>query len=115
MKRLAPMFVALALLTAAPAARAGIPVIDVAAIAQLIQQVTYWTQQIQHMVTQVNQMRTTYESISGQRGLGQLLAITTAARNYLPEEIGPVLDAAVARAVFSFGFICFCIERGVVR
>lgn len=75
-------------------ARAGIPVIDVAAVAQLLQQITYWTQQIQHMVTQVNQLRTTYESMSGQRGLGGLLAIPIAGRNYLPEEIGPLLDAA---------------------
>lgn len=93
MKRiLASTVLGLALLLSSAPARAGIPVIDVAAVAQLIQQVMYWTEQIQHMVTQVNQLRQTYQSISGQRGMGQLLALTDAARNYLPEDIGPLLD-----------------------
>jgi len=89
---------ALALGLASSPARAGIPVIDVAAIAQLIQQVTYWSQQIQHMVTQVNQLRQTHESITGERGMGELLPVPAAARNYLPEEIGPMLDAAAGTA-----------------
>lgn len=77
---------ALALATAAAPARAGIPVIDVTAIAQLIQQVMYWSEQIQLMVNQVNQLRQTYDSITGQRGMGEVLAISEAARNYLPED-----------------------------
>jgi type IV secretion system protein VirB5 len=84
---------ALGLLLAATPARAGIPVIDVAALAQLMQQVAHWTQQIQHMTTQIRQLQQTYDSISGQRGLERLLPITPAARNYLPEEIGPMLEA----------------------
>lgn len=94
MKRsLTALLMMLALFGAHRPAQAGIPVIDVAALAQLIQQVTYWSEQIRHMVTQVNQLRATYESISGQRGMGQVLAISDAARNYLPEEIGATLDA----------------------
>lgn len=85
---------ALVLLLACAPARAGIPVIDVSALAQLMQQVTYWTQQIQHMTTQIRQLQTTHDSITGQRGLGRLLPITTAARNYLPEELGPLLEAS---------------------
>ncbi|MFM1990383.1 MAG: hypothetical protein RJA99_3340 [Pseudomonadota bacterium] len=85
--------IALALALTASPARAGIPVIDVAALAQLMQQVTYWTQQIQHMVTQVNQLKATHDSMTGDRGLQTLLPVAIAARNYLPEEIGPVLDA----------------------
>lgn len=98
MKLAAAFVFALALWAAAAPARAGIPVIDVSALAQLMQQVTYWSQQIQHMVTQVNQLRATHEAMTGQRGLGALLPITAAARNYLPEELGPVLDAAGAAA-----------------
>jgi type IV secretion system protein VirB5 len=95
MKRHLAILLSAVVLASAPApARAGIPVIDVAAIAQLIQQVTYWTQQIQHMVTQVNQLRQTYDSISGQRGLGALLPIANAARNYLPEDAGALIDTA---------------------
>lgn len=84
---------ALTLAGFSPAARAGIPVIDVAALAQLIQQVSYWTQQIEHMVTQIRQLKATYDSISGQRGFGALLGLSNAARNYLPEDIASVLDA----------------------
>ncbi len=95
---LATTLITLSLGLAASPARAGIPVIDVAALAQLIEQVTYWTQQIQHMVTQINQLRDTYNAMTGQRGMGGLLNLSTAARNYLPEDYQQVLDAATGAA-----------------
>ena len=98
MKPAAAAVFAIVLWAAATPARAGIPVIDVSALAQLMQQVTYWSQQIQHMATQVNQLRATHEAVTGQRGLGALLPITAGARNYLPEDLSTVLDATGAAA-----------------
>lgn len=62
----------------------GIPVIDVAAIAQLAQQVMYWQEQIQGMTKQLNQMKQSYQAITGNRGMERLMPMSNAARNYLP-------------------------------
>jgi type IV secretion system protein VirB5 len=62
----------------------GIPVIDVAAVLQLIQQVQYWMQQIQLMKTQLDQLQRTYAAATGPRGMENLLA--GGARNYLPPD-----------------------------
>lgn len=77
----------------APARATGIPVIDIAAIMQLIQQIQYWMQQIQLMQNQLNQLQQTYAAMTGPRGMEQLLAGTV--RNYLPpewDEVVRVLD-----------------------
>jgi type IV secretion system protein VirB5 len=84
---------ALALPAGAPKA-AGIPVIDVAAIVQLIQQITYWQQQIQGMVNQLNQLRASYAAITGGRGMEALLPYAGLARNYLPPDYQELLNAA---------------------
>lgn len=75
----------------APPAKAGIPVIDVAAIAQLIQQVMYWQQQIQSMSDQLNQLQQTYGTLTGERGMQGLLPISPEQRNYLPANYGELL------------------------
>lgn len=76
-------------------ANAGIPVIDVAAIAQQVQQVIAWGKQYTQMVDQINnlrnqyaQLQTTYNSLTGDRGLATLMNAATdqAARRYLPEQ-----------------------------
>jgi type IV secretion system protein VirB5 len=76
-------------------ANAGIPVIDVAAIAQQVQQVIAWGKQYTQMVDQINnlrnqysQLQTTYNSLTGDRGLATLLnaGADQAARRYLPEQ-----------------------------
>ncbi len=54
-------------------ARAGIPVIDVAAIAQAIMQVQAWAQQYQQMVTQYTQLTTMTGKLDGARMLGTTL------------------------------------------
>jgi P-type DNA transfer protein VirB5 len=95
---IAAIVLACALAAVSSPARAGIPVIDVTAIAQLIEQIGYWKKQIDHMVTQIEQLRDTHRSITGQRGMGLLLAISPEARNYLPEDWQQVLDAAGAAA-----------------
>lgn len=67
------------------AARAvGIPVIDVAALTQLLQQMQYWLQQIQLMKNQLDQAQQAYRSVTGPRGMQNLLAGSL--RNYLPPD-----------------------------
>ncbi|RZI60601.1 MAG: hypothetical protein EOP14_00555 [Pseudomonas sp.] len=69
----------LTLLTAGPA-RAGIPVIDGANLAQQIQQVISWTNQAQQMIesinkmqAQINQLQTMTSKLEGIRNLGTIL------------------------------------------
>jgi type IV secretion system protein VirB5 len=75
---------------AAPAS-AGMPVIDVANLAQAIQQVLSWGQQLQgmtqqytEMVRSYEQLQSTYNSLTGPRGMQNLLTVSLANRNYLP-------------------------------
>jgi type IV secretion system protein VirB5 len=74
-------------------ARAGIPVIDVANLAQAIQQVLAWAQQYQQMVQQLQQMQQQYAAITGGRGMEALLPMTNAARNYLPPDYAQLMQA----------------------
>lgn len=64
---------------------AQIPVTDVAGLAQQIQQVASWGQQLQQMKSQIDQQKQMYASISGGRGLGQLLN-DPALKNNLPPD-----------------------------
>lgn len=77
-----------------PAAAGGLPVIDVAALTQLMQQVLYWQQQIQAMANQLAQAQAAYRAITGGRGMEALVPITTAARNYLPPDYQQLMDVA---------------------
>jgi type IV secretion system protein VirB5 len=74
-------------------ARAGIPVIDFANLAQAVQQVASWLQQYQQMVQQINQLQAQYAAITGGRGMESLLSMTNAQRNYLPPDYQQLLDA----------------------
>ena len=65
-------------------AEATMPVIDVAAIAQLIQTILYWENQLQGMKDHLNQMRQTTSALTGGRGMQALLPLAPQARNYLP-------------------------------
>jgi type IV secretion system protein VirB5 len=76
---------------AAAPASAGMPVIDVANLAQAIQQVLSWGQQLQGMAQQYTklvqsyeQLQSTYNSLTGPRGMQNLLYVPLASRNYLP-------------------------------
>jgi type IV secretion system protein VirB5 len=78
-------------LGAAAPASAGMPVIDVANLAQAIQQVLSWGQQLQGMTQQYTelvrsyeQLQSTYNSLTGPRGMQNLLTVSLANRNYLP-------------------------------
>ncbi|MBS0341343.1 MAG: type IV secretion system family protein [Proteobacteria bacterium] len=82
-------------------AQAGIPVIDVTAIANLVQQVMYWQQQISAMGRQLEQLQAsreqleqTYGSTTGTRGMEQLLPTSDAQRNYLPHDYKGLMGLA---------------------
>jgi len=72
-------------------ASAGMPVIDAANLAQAIQEVLSWGQQLQGMERQYSQLlqsyrqlQSTYNSLTGARGMQNVLQISMASRNYLP-------------------------------
>lgn len=80
-------------------ARAGIPVIDFAAVANLIQQIVYWQQQISAMQKQFDQLQAskeqlqqTYGAMTGSRGMDQLLSTSDAQRNYLPQNYNDLMS-----------------------
>jgi type IV secretion system protein VirB5 len=84
--------IAIALSAAGTATASGIPVIDVANLAQSLQQVMAWGQQYSQMVEQINQLnhqleqaRATYNSLNGVRGMASL-ANNPTLRYYLPAE-----------------------------
>lgn len=84
---------AFSVMFAAMPARAGIPVIDAAALTQQIQQVVSWVQQFQQMQDQFNklqqqfqQMQTMTTKLDGARSLGSILN-DPAIRAALPPEI----------------------------
>lgn len=80
-----------------PVAHAQFAVVDVGAIAQLIQQVNTMRQQLETTREQLDEARQTLDSMRGGRGMERLLAGT--ARNYLPsdwQELAAVLDQAGA-------------------
>jgi type IV secretion system protein VirB5 len=71
MKGMVAAMLVLASVLGAPAANAGIPVIDAANLAQAVQQVVAWGQQQLQMVTQINNQVQHYKAITGSRNLGQ--------------------------------------------
>jgi type IV secretion system protein VirB5 len=94
MRKFVLSFVVAASAAIAPmAARAGIPVIDFANLAQAVQQVASWLQQYQQMVQQLQQMRQQYAAITGGRGMEALLPMTNLARNYLPPDYAELMQA----------------------
>lgn len=72
----------MALFAGIPAARAQFAVIDVASLTQLISEVQTLEQQVATARSQLAQAQSEYQSITGARGMQQLL--TGVARNYLP-------------------------------
>jgi type IV secretion system protein VirB5 len=92
-------------------ARAGIPVIDAANLANSIQQVIAWGQQYTQMVDSIQQLRnqytqlqTTYNSLTGDRALSTLLNGSTdqAMRRYLPAQ-GDQIEQLANGAVSGYG------------
>jgi type IV secretion system protein VirB5 len=69
----------------------GIPVIDGANLAQNIQTVLAWGKQFQQMQSQLGQMEQQYKSLSGVRGMADLVNNPTL-RNYMPSEYSQILN-----------------------
>jgi type IV secretion system protein VirB5 len=99
MRRFLLSFVLAAASLAPLHAKAGIPVIDVTAVANLIQQVMYWQQQISGMQKQYDQLKEskdqltqTHNAMTGSRGMEQLLPTSELARNYLPPSYGELMN-----------------------
>ena len=68
-------------------AQAQWAVFDGAAVGQLVQQVTYWQQQIRAMQSQLQQLNQQYAAVTGTRGMQLLLPLTPLQRNYLPTSV----------------------------
>lgn len=78
--------------TAVPSAEAALPVIDVASLGQLVQQINYWRQQILAMNNQLASLQRSYNAMTGPRGLQNLLPLAERARNYLPHDYAEIVD-----------------------
>jgi type IV secretion system protein VirB5 len=75
-------------------------VVDVGAIAQLIEQYMTLQEQLSTMQNHLDQARQQYTALTGGRGMERLLAGTV--RNYLPADIAALADA-VAGAGWAYG------------
>ncbi len=102
--------VALISLAAAPAAHAQWAVIDVGAIAQLVQQVTTLRQQLQTAQDHLTQARQEFSSITGDRGMEQLLQDTV--RNYLPADWAQ-LNATLQLAADSYQALSGNVQQAI--
>ncbi len=83
----------------APVASAQYAVVDVGAIAQLVQQLQQMRQQLETARNQLTQARQTLDAMRGGRGMERLLQGTV--RNYLPPDWAE-LEAAVASASWQY-------------
>jgi type IV secretion system protein VirB5 len=72
---------------------ATISVIDSANLANSAKQVAYWAEQLAAMRNQLDQAKEQYRTITGSRGLGDILN-NPALRQYLPLEYQNIYDAA---------------------
>src|SRR5438445_12603099 len=61
----------------------GIPVLDIANLGQAMQQVAAWQQQYAQMQSQITQAKSSFDSMTGDRGMGTLLS---GSRTYLPAD-----------------------------
>ncbi len=94
----------------APASHAAWPVIDVGAITQLIMQIRTLQEQLTTAQDQLTQARDEYRSITGGRGMEQLLGGTV--RNYLPanwSELQGVLQGAAS----SYGALSASVQSAI--
>jgi type IV secretion system protein VirB5 len=101
-------------LTAAPAAHATYPVIDVAAIKQLVAQINFWKQQIAAMQKEFNQLQQTHAALTGPRGMQALLPLNEAQRNYLPKDWAGVADVLAGKSQ-QYAALAAAVEAGLAE
>ena len=95
----------------APVASAQMAVVDVRAIGQLIQQIRTMQQQLETARGQLREAQSTYQAMTGRRGMEQLLAGEV--RNYLPPDWQSLASAIDATSV-QYGALARDLE-GLVR
>jgi type IV secretion system protein VirB5 len=94
----------------APAAHAQWAVIDVGAIAQLVQQLYTMEQQLETLQSHYRQAQQEYQSITGGRGMQNLLSGTV--RNYLPAD-WQALQASLNQASSAYPSLSAAIQRSI--
>lgn len=97
-KQIQLLVVFAAALGGASAAHAQFAVIDVASLTQLVSEVQTLEQQLATAQNQLSQAQAEYHSITGARGMGQLLAGTP--RNYLPPNWASLQGAMQGSAAY---------------
>ncbi|MGB6309940.1 MAG: type IV secretion system protein, partial [Steroidobacteraceae bacterium] len=100
LKALATLTCLTASIAIAPAARAQWAVIDVGAIAQLIQEVQTMAQQLATARAQLQSAQQTLQAMSGDRGMEKLLAGTQ--RNYLPTNWTQITSVSQGQATSGY-------------
>jgi len=93
-----------------PAADAQLAVVDVGAIARLVQQITTMEQQLTTMQNHLRQAEQEYQSITGGRGMENLLAGTV--RNYLPAD-WQTLQAAITQTSNAYPALAAAIQASI--
>ncbi len=93
-----------------PRAQAQWAVVDVGAIAQLTQQYQTLKQQLTTAENALSQAQAQYQSITGGRGMQNLLSGTT--RNYLPSDWSQIV-AAINRSATGFGALSAGIQAAL--
>ena len=101
-----------ALLASAPAAHAQFAVIDIASVTQLIQEVQTAAQELQTAQNELAQARQSYQSLTGTRGMQNLLSGTN--RNYLPTDVTS-LEATLSGSGGSYGALAASVQAAMSR
>lgn len=94
----------------APVSHAQWAVIDVGAIAQLVQQLSTMEQQLTTMQDHLRQAQQEYQSITGSRGMQNLLSGTV--RNYLPSD-WQALQGSLTQARNAYPALSAAIQRSI--
>lgn len=110
MRRFAGWMVVMASVCIGQAAHAQWAVIDVGAIAQLVQQLSTMEQQLTTMQNHLRQAEQEYQSITGDRGMENLLSGTI--RNYLPPD-WQSLQAAITQTGNAYPALAAAIQSSI--
>ncbi len=102
--------VAVAAVGASPVSHAQWAVVDVGAIAQLVQQLSTMEQQLGTMQSHFRQAQQEYQSITGSRGMQNLLTGTV--RNYLPADWHS-LQASLTSATSAYPALSAAIQQAL--
>ena len=104
------VLLAMAGLGAAPVTHAQWAVVDAGAIAQLVQQLSTMEQQLETMQGHLRQAQQEYQSITGSRGMQNLLSGTV--RNYLPAN-WQSLEASLSSATSAYPALSAAIQQAL--